>query len=166
MKKARDSKKHPPPNHKRREMAKKVAVGVSLAGAAWQKPVVEHVILPAHAQTSPSEVTCVKPLVCAVAGSFRPTTGTNICGTITSLSATICPPEAGRTIVIDLIRSRTRSPLVFTLSSSTLTTNNNGVVTDTGTSLFCDPYTTGFLARFTLLDAPHVVPCEASVAEI
>jgi hypothetical protein len=156
-----------PLNHDRREMAKKAAVGVTLAGAAWQKPVVEHVILPAHAQTSPSdgEVTCVEPLICAVAGSFSPTGGaTTVCGTITSLSATICPPEAGRTIEVEILRvsgtfESVQGPYSFT-------TNNDGVVSDEDIDISCFPTTNEVLVRFTLAGAPEVDPCEVAVTEI
>lgn len=151
-------------NDSRRQMAKRVAAGVTIAGVAWKTPVVRSVVLPAHAQTSSEQPPCV-PLVCAADGSIT-CSGSLATWTITSESASLCPPREGLTVVRDVIGVSASGTIYPPLSNATFVTDAHGVATGPGgtnssataPSICADNQ---FYVRITLQAAPEVEPCLA-----
>lgn len=154
-----------PENKARRKMTGKVAVTVSMASLAWHKPVVESVVLPAHAQLSPDDEPMEEPvsftLDCTATGQFTCAGTTPSSFIISSEAATLTPPEAGVTIQRDLINPDNS----FAVSGSTAVfiTDGGGIAVGPGLDdqFICASAAAedNVSARYIVLNAPDVEPC-------
>ena len=100
MKEKLDRDKSAPESQERRTTIKKIAVGVgALAGISslpdkWTKPIVEGIILPAHAQTSANLIICPEVTLTLLGG-------TQASGTVSvRASGCVTPPTGGVQILL------------------------------------------------------------------